>query len=142
MNRLFLNALECRNQQRPPVWLMRQAGRYMPQYRALRQHHSLWKLFHEPELAFQVSMLPIDLLGVDAAILFSDILVIAELLGLHVHFPDQGGPRVEPAIRTAAAVDALPLLNVEETLSYVLKTIGLLKQVLSVPLIGFCGGPF
>ncbi len=142
MNTLFLEALHCRNQNRPPVWLMRQAGRYMPQYRALREKHSLWQLFHEPELAFQVSMLPIDLLGVDAAILFSDILVIAELLGLRVHFPDKGGPRVEPAIRTAAAVDALPVLHVEEVLSYVLKTIELLKPALQVPLIGFCGGPF
>jgi uroporphyrinogen decarboxylase len=142
MNSLFLDALECRNQNRPPVWLMRQAGRYMPQYRALREKHSLWQLFHEPELAVQVSLLPIDLLGVDAAILFSDILVIAELLGLHVRFPDQGGPRVEPAIRTAAAVDALPVLDVESTLGYVLRTIQLLKPALNVPLIGFCGGPF
>lgn len=141
MNTLFLNALDSRNEERPPVWLMRQAGRYMPQYRALRQKHSLWQLFHEPELAFQVSMLPIDLLGVDAAILFSDILVIAELLGLQVHFPEKGGPRIEPCIRSAEAVDALPILDVEETLGYVLKTIQLLTPALHVPLIGFCGGP-
>jgi uroporphyrinogen decarboxylase len=142
MNSLMLDALHCRNTARPPVWLMRQAGRYMPQYRALREKHTLWQLFHEPELAAQVTLLPIDLLGVDAAILFSDILVIAELLGLSVQFPEKGGPRVEPAIRTPEAVDQLPILHVDEVLAYVTKTIRLLKPTLKVPLLGFCGGPF
>ncbi len=142
MNELLLRALRCEQVPRPPVWLMRQAGRYMPQYRALRQKHSLWEMFHQPELAAQVTQLPIDLLGVDAAILFSDILVIAEALGLTVHFPDSGGPRVEPAIHTPAQVATLPYIPVEESLTYVFQTIELLKPRLNVPLIGFCGGPF
>src|SRR5690242_20147467 len=93
MRALLLDALRCSNLGPPPVWLMRQAGRYMPQYRALRERYSLWELFHNPELAARVTLLPIDLLDVDAAIIFSDILVIAECLGLQIAFPDTGGPR-------------------------------------------------
>src|SRR5579862_7265722 len=95
---LLLDALHCCNLNRPPVWLMRQAGRYMPQYRALREKYSLWDMFHRPELAAQITMLPITLLDVDAAILFYDILVIAECLGLQIAFPDRGGPQVVPRI--------------------------------------------
>lgn len=142
MNNRLLQALACDNEGPAPVWLMRQAGRYMPEYRTLREQHSLWKLFHNADLAAQVTRLPLSLLEVDAAILFSDILVIAETLGLSIRFPESGGPRVEPAIRTAEQVDALPLLCVEESLSYVLETIHQLKPDLTVPLIGFCGGPF
>lgn len=142
MNCRLLDALACRNEGRPPIWIMRQAGRYMPEYQALRRQHSLWELFHTPELAVQVTHLPIKLLDVDAAILFSDILVIVEALGLQVAFPLEGGPRVEPAIRSANQVDALPLLPVEEKLHYVFETIRTLKQEIKVPLIGFCGGPF
>lgn len=138
----FLDALSCSNVGRAPVWLMRQAGRYMPEYQALRRKHSLWELFHCPDLAAEVTRLPLALLQVDAAILFSDILVIAEALGLTIHFPDQGGPRIEPAIRTADQVAQLPLLPVEEKLKFVFETIAQLRADLSVPLIGFCGGPF
>lgn len=142
MRKLLLDALRCSNLGPPPVWLMRQAGRYMPQYRALRERYSLWELFHNPELAAQVTLLPIDLLDVDAAIIFSDILVIAECLGLQIAFPDTGGPRIVPSIETKEQIDALPLLEVQEVLGYVLKAIRSLKNSLQVPLIGFCGGPF
>lgn len=142
MPSLLQQALACQKVERPPVWLMRQAGRYMPEYRALRSKHSLWKLFHEPELAFQVTLQPIEVLGVDAAILFSDILVVAEALGLSVLFPDTGGPRIDPPIHSAKQVDELPLLPVQEVLSYVFATIRSLKKELAVPLIGFSGAPF
>ena len=142
MNRRLLQALACQNGEAPPVWLMRQAGRYMPEYRALRQRHSLWELFHSPDLAVEVTRLPLFLLGVDAAILFSDILVIVEALGLSIQFPDSGGPRVEPAVRTAQQVDELSFIPIEECLSYVMETIRQLRSELTVPLIGFCGGPF
>lgn len=142
MNALILQTLRCEETSRPPVWLMRQAGRYQPEYRALRSKHSLWELFHKPELAAQVTLLPVDILGVDAAILFSDILVIAEVFGLKVHFPEQGGPSIQPALCSAADVEALAAQPVEERLSYVQETIALLKPQLKVPLIGFCGGPF
>lgn len=142
MNDLLLRALRCETIARPPVWLMRQAGRYMPQYRALRSKHSLWEMFHHPEIAAEVTRMPLQHLGVDAAILFSDILVIAESLGLSVRFPDKGGPRVEPAIHTPEQVAALPYVPVEESLRYVYQTIELVKKSIDVPLIGFCGGPF
>ncbi|MES2121317.1 MAG: uroporphyrinogen decarboxylase [Chlamydiota bacterium] len=142
MNDLFLKALRCEPVPRPPVWLMRQAGRYMPQYRALRAQHSLWEMFHSPELAARVTLLPIELLGVDAAIVFSDILVVAEMLGLSVQFPEKGGPRVEPAIHTAQQVFSLQRFPAEKALGYVLETLRRVKQQIEVPLIGFCGGPF
>jgi uroporphyrinogen decarboxylase len=142
MNDLLLKALRCEPVPRPPVWLMRQAGRYMPSYQALRARYSLWELFHRPELAAEVTQMPLIQLGVDAAILFSDILVIAEALGLAVAFPAQGGPRIEPAIRSPDQVVSLSYIPVEESLRYVFETIALLKKTIQVPLIGFCGGPF
>jgi uroporphyrinogen decarboxylase len=142
MRALLLDALACANENRPPVWLMRQAGRYMPEYQSLRVNHSLKELFHRPELAAKVTMLPITLLDVDAAILFSDILVIAESLGLSVEFPDQGGPRIVPRVESREQVDAMPVLDVKTTLGFVFETIGLVREKLTVPLIGFCGGPF
>jgi uroporphyrinogen decarboxylase len=142
MKDLFLKALRCEEVPRPPVWLMRQAGRYMPHYRALREKHTLWEMFHNPELAAQVTLQPVEHLGVDAAILFSDILVIAEALGLQVDFPNQGGPKIVPAIQTAEQVDALVYIPVEKSLPYVFETIRKLKKQLDLPLIGFSGAPF
>lgn len=142
MKSLLLDALQCNNRERPPVWLMRQAGRYMPEYRVMRKEHSLWDMFHRPELAAKTTLLPIMLLGVDAAILFSDILVIAEHFGLQVVFPETGGPQVIPRITTKEQIDNLPLFDVTITLAYVFETIARVKENLSVPLIGFCGGPF
>lgn len=142
MHDLFLRALRCEKVSRPPVWLMRQAGRYMPQYAALRKNHSLWEMFHKPDLAADVTCLPVQHLRVDAAILFSDILVIAEALGLSVQFPESGGPRIIPAVQTEQQVLDLPTIPVEECLGFVYETIRLVKSRLDVPLIGFSGGPF
>lgn len=139
MHRRLLSALSCESVDRPPIWLMRQAGRYLPEYRQLRSKHSLWTLFHEPSLAVEVTLQPLKRFALDAAIVFSDILVLAEALGLHVAFPDQGGPRVEPPL------DRVPQgspLDVKETLGYVFETIRLLKKELTVPLLGFSGAPF
>lgn len=142
MNNLLLRALRSEQVPRPPVWLMRQAGRYMPEYRTLRKRYSLWEMFHQPEIAVQVTCLPIELLDVDAAILFSDILVIAEALGLEVVFPDSGGPRIEPPVQTKDQVERLIFLPVKEKLKYVFDTIKQVKKKISAPLIGFSGGPF
>ncbi len=142
MNNRLLDALACRNEGRPPVWLMRQAGRCLPEYRALRETISLEELFRTPKLAAQVTQLPVDLLGVDAAILFSDILMIADVFGLSVRFVEGKGPIVEPAIRSASDVDKLEPRDVATSLSFVFETIKLLRKNLSVPLIGFCGAPF
>ena len=135
MNDLLLRALKCETVERPPVWFMRQAGRFLPQYRELRKSYSLNHLFHTPELAAQVTMQPVDILDVDAAILFSDILVITEVFGYVADFPQSGGIRLEaPAQATR--------LRVPDTLHYVKKTIELVKPSSKVPLIGFCGGPY
>lgn len=142
MNDLILKALNCSNVQRAPVWLMRQAGRYLPEYRALRQRYTLWEMFHNSALAADVTRMPLNVFGMDAAILFSDILVIAEVFGLKVHFPESGGPFIDPAIKSASDVDALHQKNVDEVLHYVKDTIHLLKKDLKVPLLGFCGAPF
>ncbi|KAG6559831.1 Uroporphyrinogen decarboxylase [Candidatus Rhabdochlamydia oedothoracis] len=142
MNDLLLRALRCEKVERAPIWLMRQAGRYMPQYQLLRKKYSLWQLFHIPELAAEVSYLPIDLLDVDAAIVFSDILVLAEGLGLKLEFSDKGGPRIYPPIRTKQQVKQLSTQAVEEKLTFVFKILQIVKKQIQVPLIGFCGGPF
>ncbi len=141
-NTPFLKALRCENQAPPPVWLMRQAGRFLPSYRALKENYSLWQLFHEPELAARVVHLPLDTLNLDAAIVFSDILVIVEALGLEVDFPEGLGPQVSPKIENGFDIDALRVADVTEELSYVEEQIKMLKNDLDLPLIGFCGAPF
>lgn len=135
MNDLLLRALRCEEVERPPIWLHRQAGRFLPQYRALRAGHSFRHLVGTPELAAQITKLPINLLGFDAAILFSDILVIAEVFGFSIDFIDGQGIQLLPP-------DHESRHDVATTLSYVGKTIQMLKDDLSVPLIGFCGGPY
>ena len=134
---LLLKALQNKNEGRPPVWLMRQAGRYLPEYRALRQKYSLRDLFFTPELACQVTKMPVDLLGVDAAILFSDITVVALALGLELDF--QEGPQITPEV-TPSTLNRLGFSP--EKLEPIIQAITLLKQDLSVPLLGFCGAPF
>lgn len=147
MNRLLLDALGCKNKSRPPVWFMRQAGRYLPEYREIRKKHSLIEMFHNSEVAAEITKQPIDILGVDAAILFADILLVAEAMGVGLKFVEGPGPVKGPVIdrpvRTAVDVKALPdSVDVRETLGYVKKTIDFLTPDLKVPLIGFCGGPF
>lgn len=135
MNDLLLRALKCQQVSRPPIWLHRQAGRFLPEYRALRAGHSFRHLVGTPQLAAQITKLPIDLLGVDAAILFSDILVLAEVFGYTIDFTDGKGIQLlEPGHDMR--------LDVAETLCYVTEAIHLLKKDLKVPLIGFCGGPY
>ena len=135
MNDLFLKALRCEKTPRPPIWIMRQAGRYLPEYRALRSQHSFNTLVHTPELAAQVTHLPIDLLHFDAAILFSDILVITEPFGFTMEFGEGTGMNLRPPQGDIS-------LPIESTLHYVPATIRLLKKTLPIPLIGFCGGPY
>lgn len=127
---MFLEALKCRNRGRPPIWLMRQAGRYLPEYRALRKKYTLRELFFTPELAAQITLMPIDLIGVDAAILFSDITVVALPLGFSLDFSE--GPVIQGGLQRQSI----------ELLEPIAETIRLVKAQLKVPLIGFCGGPF
>ena len=135
---LLLDALAGRNLGRPPVWLMRQAGRYLPDYQAMRKSSSLRELFFTPKLAAKVTLMPVDQLGVDAAILFSDITVVALALGFTLDF--QEGPVISPMLEEGFDVERLPCLDVRGVLAPIGETVRLSKS--SVPLIGFCGGPF
>lgn len=141
-NRLLIEALHCRNKERAPVWLMRQAGRYMPEYRALRSRHSFLEMCHTPELIAEITQQPLRAFGMDAAILFSDILVIPEALKVGLRFEDGAGPIIDRPISSAADVANLPKVNMREALDYVAQGIKLLLPSLNVPLIGFCGAPF
>lgn len=144
MNDRFLRA--CRRQpvDATPVWFMRQAGRYMADYRQLRQRYSLLQICANPELAVAVTLQPVDLIEVDAAILFSDLLVPFTPMGLRFDFVKGEGPAVENPIRTAADVEQLQRFEPREALKHVLDTIRLLRAELNgrVPLIGFGGAPF
>jgi len=139
---LFLRA--CRRQpvERTPIWMMRQAGRYLPSYRAVRARASFLELCRTPELACEVTLQPIDQLGFDAAILFSDILITLPAMGLDVAFPD-AGPKIGTPIRTRAAIDALRVPDPEAELPFVMEAIRQIKRALAgrVPLIGFAGAP-
>lgn len=139
---LFLKALNCTNDARPPIWIMRQAGRYMPQYRAIREKFSFLDMCHTPELAAAITKMPIDAFGFDAAILFSDILVIPEALNVGLRFEDGVGPIIERPLQSESDISSLPSPNIQESLGYVGKAINILKSQLKVPLIGFAGAPF
>ena len=139
----FLNACYAKPVDRPPVWLMRQAGRYMDSYQAVRKRVSFMELCRTPELACEVTMMPIEQLGVDAAILFSDILVPLEPMGVKVWF--DGGPQIAPAVRSPADVDALRVDGVADDVGYVYEAIGLIRKELAsseLPLLGFSGSPW
>ena len=145
-NDLFLRAARGESVERPPVWLMRQAGRILPQYRTLRASLSGFKeLVSTPELAAEVTVQPVDELGVDAAIIFSDILVIPEALGLDYTMVEKVGPRFPRTIQSMADVEALnPGSAAPEYLGYVFDALDATKKLLDnrVPLIGFAGAPW
>jgi uroporphyrinogen decarboxylase len=142
MNDRFLRACRREPVDKTPVWFMRQAGRYMPEYRALRERHTLLELCRTPELAVEVTLQPIRALGFDAAILFSDLLIPLAPLGLPFDFQAGEGPVVESPIRSRADVEALRRFEPGEELAMVLEAIRLLRRELRVPLIGFAGAPF
>jgi uroporphyrinogen decarboxylase len=138
----FLKALEGVNQGPPPIWFMRQAGRYLPSYQALRAKHSLLKMFHSPQLAHEVTLLPFEVLDLDAAIIFSDILVIFEALGFKVDYPQVGGPQVIAPSTVDEILGSIKHLDIASTLSYVFESIIRVKPDLKVPLLGFSATPF
>ncbi|WP_249274823.1 uroporphyrinogen decarboxylase [Candidatus Protochlamydia amoebophila] len=141
-NDRLLRALHCRNNSRPPVWLMRQAGRHLASYRALRKKYSFLDMCHNPELIAEVTLLPIEAYQVDAAILFSDILVIPEALKVGVRFEDKVGPIIEKPITNLHDIEKLAMPEDLTSLEFVEEGIRCLQPRLNVPLIGFCGAPF
>jgi uroporphyrinogen decarboxylase len=138
----FLRACRREPTDRTPVWFMRQAGRYQPEYRALRQRHSLLEICRTPEVATEVTLLPVQHLGVDAAILFADITLPLEGLGAHFDLVEGIGPVIEHPIRTDADIRGLRPLEPERDVPYVLETVRLVCREAPVPLIGFAGAPF
>jgi len=140
---LFLRACRRLPVSRTPIWMMRQAGRYLPEYRAVRSRASFLDLCHTPDLACEVTLQPIDLLGFDAAILFSDILVPLPAMGLEVTFPEKG-PVITAPVRDRAAIDRLAVPDPEATMPFVMEAVRKIRAALAgrVPLIGFAGAPF
>jgi uroporphyrinogen decarboxylase len=143
-NDLLLRALRKENVERPPVWMMRQAGRYLPDYIKLRDKYDFFTRVQTPELATEITLQPIDQVGVDAAIIFSDILVIPQAMGLTVLMEEGKGPSLPKVMKTKADIDALQTEGVEESLHYVMDALSLTKKELNgrVPLIGFAGAPW
>ena len=143
MNTLFLDAAFSKQTERPPVWMMRQAGRFMPEYWEIKNKYSFLEMCKTPEIAADVTMLPVDLLGIDAAILFSDILVTGEAMGGDLSFTQGVGPKFANPVRTEKDVDNLNV-DVLDKLQYVADAIKVIQQRLngSIPLIGFAGAPF
>ncbi|MBI4710634.1 MAG: uroporphyrinogen decarboxylase [Nitrospirae bacterium] len=144
MNDIFLKA--CRGERVPhtPVWIMRQAGRYLKQYQQVRKTVDFLTLCKTPELAAKVTIQPIDALGVDAAILFSDILIPVEAMGLGLKFSEKIGPQFSNPVRDSAGLKKLRIPDPENDLGFVMETIRILRRELAgrVPLIGFAGAPF
>jgi len=144
-NDLFLRALRREAVDRTPVWLMRQAGRYLPEYNATRKKAgNFMALCKSPDLACEVTLQPIDRYGFDAAILFSDILTVPDALGLGLHFVEGEGPRFKKAIGSEADIRELPAIDIEHELGYVGEAVQTIRKALNerVPLIGFSGSPW
>lgn len=143
-NDLFLRALKGEIVERPPVWMMRQAGRYLPEFRAIRDQYDFFTRCRTPELASEITVQPVDIIGVDAAILFSDILVVPQAMGIEVEMKESIGPFLPHPIRNQKQVNQVVIPDIEQELGYVMQAIKLTKQRLnnSVPLIGFAGSPW
>ncbi len=141
-NDLFLRACKGEPTESVPVWFMRQAGRSLPEYREVRERHSILEVCRTPELAVEVTLQPVRRLGVDAAILFSDIVVPLQAMGVEVEIAPGVGPVIDAPVRAAADVDRLRPLVPEEGVPFVLEAVAALVEQLDVPLIGFAGAPF
>ncbi len=143
-NDLFLRACKKLSVERTPIWIMRQAGRYLPEYRKVREKADFITMCHTPELAAEVTIQPVDIIGVDAAIIFSDILVIPEAMGMKFDMIESRGPVFHHPLRNEADAKLLKRIDPEKDLKYVLDAVSLTKRELNgrVPLIGFSGSPW
>ena len=142
-NSIFVRACKSQPVERTPVWFMRQAGRYMAEYRAVRKQHSLLEICKKPALAAEVTITAAEILGVDAAIIFADLLLPLEVMGLPFHFSAGEGPVIEMPVRSKADIDRLRTDRAGE-LGYVSEAVALVAKHFAgrVPVIGFCGAPF
>ncbi|TGV23168.1 uroporphyrinogen decarboxylase, partial [Mesorhizobium sp. M00.F.Ca.ET.186.01.1.1] len=141
-NDTFLKACRGEATEHVPVWYMRQAGRYQPEYRAIRAKYTFFEMNYIPEVCAEVTRLPVDQLGVDAAILFADIMTPLKPIGVDVNIESGIGPVIANPIESLADVQRLLDLEPETHVPYILESIKLLREQLSVPLIGFAGAPF
>ena len=143
-NDLIIRTLRKEVVERPPVWMMRQAGRYLPDYLKLKEKYSFFERVQNPALATEITLQPIDQIGVDAAILFSDILVVPQAMGLEVQLVENKGPYLPDPIKTSQDLKRIHVADPREELGYVLDAITLTKKELDgrVPLIGFAGAPW
>lgn len=139
MNDLFLRAAWGEDTERAPVWMMRQAGRYLPEYMAIKERSSFWEMCRTPELACEITLQPVNRLGVDAAILFQDIMTPLPPMGVTIDF--KPGPVIEAPIRSEADVRRLTVPAADDIAPYVAEAIRLIRQACPVPLIGFAGAP-
>ncbi|MFW5659652.1 MAG: uroporphyrinogen decarboxylase [Bacteroidota bacterium] len=143
-NDLMLRMLAGEEVERPPVWMMRQAGRYLPDYMKLREKHSFFERCQTPELATEITVMPIDQVGTDAAIIFSDILTVPLAMGFDVTIEPGEGPRIHNKIESAKDVEKFRTPDVYDTLNYVFEALTMTRRALNgrVPLIGFAGAPW
>lgn len=143
-NDLFLRALRGETVERPPVWMMRQAGRYLPEFRVLRDKYDFFTRCRMPEIAAEITVQPIRIVKPDAAILFSDILVVPQAMGIEVEMKPGVGPWVPHPVRSSQDVERAIVPDIDETLGYVMEAIKITKEMLNdeVPLIGFAGSPW
>ncbi|MEJ7767307.1 MAG: uroporphyrinogen decarboxylase [Chitinophagaceae bacterium] len=143
-NDLLLRALKGEHVDRPPVWMMRQAGRYLPDYMKLKEKYSFFERCQIPELATEITIQPVEQVGVDAAIIFSDILVVPQAMGMEVQMVEGKGPFLPEPVKQYRDIDKLTVPDVDEKLGYVFDALSLTKKTLDgrVPLIGFAGAPW
>jgi len=144
MNDLLIRTLRGEKTERVPVWMMRQAGRYLPDYMKLKEKYSFFERCQIPELAAEITIQPVEQIGVDAAILFSDILVVPQAMGMEVQMVEFKGPYLPEPVRQASDLKKLAVPDVNERLAYVFDAMRLTKKILDgrVPLIGFAGAPW
>ncbi len=141
-NDIFLKACRREKVERTPVWVMRQAGRYLPEYRKVREKYDFLTMIKTPELASEMTIQPVEIIGFDAGIIFSDILVLPEAMGLKLYIDEAKGPRFEKSVQNIDEVEKLIIPDPTEKLKYVLDAISLTKRNIDVPLIGFAGSPW
>jgi len=143
-NDLFLRALKGETVERPPVWIMRQAGRYLPEFMEIKEKYDFFTRCQTPELASEITVQPIRRFGMDAAILFSDILVIPRAMNIHFEMKQDIGPWLSEPIRSQKDLDRVIIPDIHDTLGYVMEAVKMTKEKLNdeIPLIGFAGSPW